>query len=164
MSVRLIRNGLLALCALSSAPSYAQTATAQFNVQLTITAACEIRSASNLNFGSVGVIVNDIDNTSTVVVRCTNGTSYNLGLNAGGGAGASVTTRYMTGPNAEKVAYKLFTDGARTSIWGNTIGVDTKADNGTGADQSFTVYGRVPTQTTPTPGNYSDLVTLTMTY
>jgi outer membrane usher protein len=38
------------------------------------------------------------------------------------------------------------------------------ASTGNGASQPFTVYGRVPPQTTPTPGAYSDTVTVTVTY
>jgi spore coat protein U-like protein len=35
---------------------------------------------------------------------------------------------------------------------------------GNGADQTFTIYGRVPAQTTPAPGTYTDTVTVTVTY
>jgi len=47
---------------------------------------------------------------------------------------------------------------------GNTVSTDTVAATGNGASQSYTVYGRVPAQTTPAPGTYTDTVTVTVTY
>jgi len=38
------------------------------------------------------------------------------------------------------------------------------ANTGTGSSQSFTVYGRIPTQTTPSPDTYTDTITVTVTY
>jgi spore coat protein U-like protein len=38
------------------------------------------------------------------------------------------------------------------------------AGTGSGLPQTFTVYGRVPTQNTPAPGSYSDTVVLTISY
>ncbi|MCE3520182.1 spore coat protein U domain-containing protein, partial [Escherichia coli] len=35
---------------------------------------------------------------------------------------------------------------------------------GSGAAQPYTVYGRVPVQTTPAPGTYTDTITVTVTY
>jgi spore coat protein U-like protein len=51
-----------------------------------------------------------------------------------------------------------------TSNWGQTVGTDTVSSTGTGAVQSFTVYGQVPAQSTPAPGAYSDTITVTVTY
>ncbi|MDW5316411.1 spore coat U domain-containing protein [Rhizobium sp. PL01] len=141
-----------------------QTATTQFNVQITITGECKINSAANLNFGSVGIISTNLDASSNLVVQCTNGTSYNVGLDAGIGSGATTAVRKMTGPNAETVSYSLYTDAARGIVWGNTIGTNTKAATGSGAAQTYTVYGRVPPQNAPTPGAYADTVTVTLTY
>ncbi|MDR6870988.1 spore coat protein U-like protein [Bosea sp. BE125] len=62
------------------------------------------------------------------------------------------------------VNYSLFRDASRTLNWGTTIGTDTVAGTGNGSGQSFTVYGRVPVQTTPSPALYSDTITVTVTY
>ncbi|HHI81785.1 MAG TPA: spore coat U domain-containing protein, partial [Rhizobiales bacterium] len=60
--------------------------------------------------------------------------------------------------------YKMFSDSGRTSNWGETVTVDTVAGIGNGASQTLTIYGRVPAQTTPAPGTYTDTVTITVTY
>jgi spore coat protein U-like protein len=49
-------------------------------------------------------------------------------------------------------------------VWGNTVGTDTVAATGSGAAQSYTVYGRITAQTTPAPGTYTDTITVTVTY
>jgi spore coat protein U-like protein len=156
---------LAAGLALVSGAAYGTTTTTTFTVQITIVATCIINSASTLNFGgSQGVLTANVDQTSTIQVQCTNTTPYNIGLNAGTGSGATVAVRKMTSGAAATINYSLYTDAGRTTVWGNTIGTDTVASTGNGAAQSFTVYGRVPPQTTPAPAAYSDTITVTVTY
>ena len=143
--------------------AWAATTTTTFNVSITITASCVINSASNLSFGSQGILTANVDVTSTVQVQCTNTTPYNIGLDAGTATGATVTTRKMTN-GAATVSYSLFSNAGRTTNWGNTVGTDTVASTGTGASQSFTVYGRVPPQSTPAAQTYNDTITVTVTY
>jgi spore coat protein U-like protein len=153
-----------AVCLLQSASvPFAATATTTFTVQVVLTATCVINSASTLNFGTQGVLQANVDQTSTIAVQCTDTTPYDIGLDAGTGAGASVTTRKMTSGGAT-VNYKIFSDAGRTTVWGNTVSTDTVSAVGNGAAQNYTVYGRVPPQTTPAPGTYTDTVTVTVTY
>jgi spore coat protein U-like protein len=153
-----------ALCLLSSAStSFAATSTATFSVQVTIVATCTINSASALNFGSQGVFTVNVDQTSTIQVQCTNTTPYTIGLDAGLGTGATVAVRKMTSGGVT-VNYSLYSDSLRTTVWGTTIGTNTVAATGNGAAQSYTVYGRIPAQTTPAPGTYNDTVTVTVSY
>ena len=142
----------------------AATATGQFNVTITIAAECLVNSATDLDFGSSGVIAANIDAQSTITVQCTASTPYTIGINAGTGGGATVTNRLMTGPGAATVSYSVFRDAARTLNWGTTIGTDTLAGTGNGSLQPITVYGRVPPQATPAAGTYSDTLTVTVTY
>jgi spore coat protein U domain-containing protein, fimbrial subunit CupE1/2/3/6 len=144
-------------------PSLAATTTSTFTVQVAITASCTINSAATLNFGSQGVFAANVDQTSALQVQCTNTTPYNIGLNAGAGSGATVAVRKMTS-GGTTVNYSLYSDSGRATVWGNTVGTDTVAATGNGAAQSYTVYGRIPTQTTPAPGTYTDTITVTVTY
>ena len=143
--------------------AYAATATSTFTVDVTIQAQCLINSASNLSFGTRGVLIANVDQTSTIVVQCTDTTTYDIGLDAGTGAGASVATRKLTGGGAT-INYRLYSDAGRTTVWGNTVATDTVSATGNGAAQSYTVYGRIPAQTTPAPNAYSDTITITVTY
>lgn len=138
--------------------------TTQFQVSMTIQAECRLTSASDLAFGTTGVIQTAINSTSTIGVQCTNTTPYNIGLNAGAGTGATVTNRHMTSGTGAQVNYQLFRDSGRTLNWGNTAPTDTLSGTGNGAVQTVTVYGRVPAQTTPAAGTYADTVQVTVTY
>jgi len=146
-------------------PSFAvTTTTTTFTAQISIVASCTINSAGTLNFSSnQGVLIANVDQTSTISVQCTSGTGYNIGLDAGIGTGATVAVRKMTF-SGSTINYSLYTDAGHTTVWGNTISTDTVAATGNGAPQSYTVFGRVPPQTTPAIGTYTDTVTVTVTY
>lgn len=140
----------------------AATAVGNFQVQINIQSTCIVVSASDLNFGNAGVLSANIDSTSTISVQCTTTTPYTIGLNQGVNGG-SVTTRQMAGSGG-LINYSIFRDAGRVQNWGTTAGTDTVAGVGNGAAQNYTVYGRVPPQTTPAPALYTDTITVTVTY
>jgi spore coat protein U-like protein len=155
---------LLLLPLATTSTAYAATATSQFQVTMTLQAECKLTSASDLSFGTSGVIQTAINATSAIGVQCTNTTPYNVGLNAGAGSGATVSLRKMTSASGATVNYQLFRDSARTQTWGDTISTNTASGTGNGAVQTLTVYGTVPAQTTPAAGSYTDTVQITVTY
>jgi spore coat protein U-like protein len=104
------------------------------------------------------------DSTAIVTVTCTNTTPYTVALNAGTAPTATVTTRRMTGAVGVFLNYALFSDAARTTNWGTTVGTDTIAGTGTGAGQPLTIYGRVAAGQFPAPGAYTDTIIATVTY
>jgi spore coat protein U-like protein len=162
-----VRSGILALLAAAAAGwaglATGTTTTATFQVQIIITNACSIGSASTLNFGSQGTLA-AVAATSTVSVNCTLALPYNVGLDAGTGAGATIAARLMTGPASATVSYSLYQDITHLLIWGNTIGTNTMPGAGTGLSIPYTVYGSVPSQATPAAGTYTDTITITVTY
>jgi spore coat protein U-like protein len=141
----------------------AATATGTLNLSITITASCSVVSASAVSFGSVASIAANNDQTSSLIVNCSSTTPYTVSLGVGGGTGATTAIRKMTN-GANAVNYTLYSDAARTALWGSTIGTDTVAGTGTGANQTLTIYARAPIQTVPAPGSYTDAVTVTVTY
>jgi spore coat protein U-like protein len=147
----------------NSCPTGASSAVSSgTNYTATINANCLV-SATNLNFGSTSSLASNVDATSTVTVQCTKSTPYTVALNAGTGTGATITTRKMTS-GAHTINYSLYTDSARSVLWGNgTTGV-TQSGTGSGNQLAYTVYGRIPPQASPIPGSYSDTITVTVTY
>jgi spore coat protein U-like protein len=137
------------------------SATTTFTVTVVVQATCTI-SASALAFGTYTTAL--ASSNSTVSVSCTNTTPYNVGLNAGTATGATVTNRSMVGPGSALLHYSLFSNSTHTTNWGNTIGTDTVTGTGNGAVQGLTVYGQIPAGQRPTPGNYTDTITATVTY
>lgn len=143
----------------------AATTTTTFTVTANVVTNCTV-VANNLNFGNyTGVL---LAGTTTLTATCSNGTAFNLGLDAGTAAGATVTTRQMQGPNTrsggDRLAYGLFRDAGHSLNWGNSVGTDTVASAGTGAAQNFTVFGQVPAAQHPAAGEYQDLITVTLTF
>jgi spore coat protein U-like protein len=120
-------------------------------------------SATGVNFGSSGAITSNVDAAGTVSVQCTNSTPYTVGLN-GGNSGATDPTQRKMAKASETITYGLYQNAARTQPWGSTVGTNTVAGTGSGSNQALTVYGRVASQTTPSPGTYTDSVVVTVTY
>lgn len=132
-----------------------------FNVSATVAANCLI-STQTVDFGTTGVLTGNVDATGQVSVSCTPGTTYSIGL-GNGQTGTGPTSRRMA-LGSQGVTYGLYRDTARSLPWGNSIGTNTVAGTGTGTAQGIPVYGRVPPQTTPAPGTYTDTVVVTVTY
>lgn len=136
------------------------TATTTLLVTATVVAACNV-STTPVAFGAYNPTAGThLDGTGTVSVTCTNGTSYTVALD--GGAQADVTTRAMSA-GAHGLNYQLYSDSARTSVWGLT-GAGLVAGTGTGSPIDHTVYGRIPSEQNVPPGSYSDTVNVTVTY
>jgi spore coat protein U-like protein len=135
---------------------------APFTVTATDVTNCSV-SATVVNFGSAGVLQAAVNASGTLTATCTSTAPYNIGLNAGTATGATVTTRKMTSGGAT-IKYSLYSNSARTTNWGNTVGTDTVSGTGSGLAQSYTVYGQVPIQTTPAPATYTDTIVATVTY
>lgn len=151
----------LALVALA-APGIAQAATGNSSmpVSATVQATCSI-TASPLAFGPYAST--QVDAATTLAVNCTNTTSYNVGLDAGSGAGATVAQRKMVN-GTQALNYTVYSDLGRATLWGATVGTNTVAGVGSGAVQTLNVYGRIPAGQAPTPGAYADTLTATITY
>ena len=140
----------------------AATKTAKFNVTATVQSDCTI-AATNLAFGTVGLVAGNVDAISTITVTCTPSTPYAIALNAGDVAGSTVDARKMAN-GASSMMFQLYRDSARTQVWGETSGVNTVGNTGNGAPMEITVYGRIPPQTSPTVGAYIAQITATITY
>jgi spore coat protein U-like protein len=156
----------LALAAFSATPGHAASpATSSFTVSITINPECKIISASSISFGTLTFITGNVDIDSSIIVQCTITTPYNIGLGAGTGTNATVTNRLMTGPAGALLPYALYRDAAHTQNWGVTTGAggDTQAGVGSGANQTYTVYGRVAAQSAA-PGAYTDSIVVTLSY
>ncbi len=143
--------------------SPASTVTATFVVSTDVVTSCNV-SATPLSFGSytAGAVSNA---TSLITVACSNTAPYNVGLDAGAGIGATVTSRSMTGPTGSlPLHYSLFQDSAHTRNWGDTVGTDTVTGTGNGSGQTLTVYGQIASGQGNRPGAYTDTITVTVTY
>jgi spore coat protein U-like protein len=133
--------------------------TANLGVQIIITGGCAIQNVSNVNFGTHSLLSANIDTTGSFEVVCTTGLPFSIALNGGGG-GAINARRMIFGVST--IGYQLYSDAARTQVWGETAGVDRVTGTGSGVAQLQTVFARVPPQSTPVAGTYLDTVTISV--
>jgi spore coat protein U-like protein len=135
---------------------------ASFTTSAGYSATCSV-SAATLSFGSTGVLSATLDGATSLTTTCSATTPYTIGLD-GGNAGASDPAQRKMSNGGAQITYGLYQNAARSQPWGNNTGTNTIAGTGTGSGQALTVYGRVPAQTTPAPGTYSDSIIATLTY
>ena len=137
----------------------------EFGVWATVQNECSL-SASPLDFGGVGMeLANQpVDAQGSISVRCGQGISYTLALDAGTGNAATVQDRRLTRDGAADILhYGLYRDAARTQLWGDSPS-DLVNGIGSSAGNSHTVYGRLTAQPPPPAGQYRDLITVTLTF
>jgi spore coat protein U-like protein len=146
----------------SPCPTGSSPSTGSFNVSASVTPKCNV-TASGLGFGTFGNFSSIRDGETTIGAQCNTNLPYSIALN-GGTANASDPTQRKMALGGNQVTYGLYRNAARSSPWGSTTGTNTQAGTGTGAWQNFTVYGRIPVQTTPPAGTYADTIVATITY
>lgn len=146
-------------CGTTAGPSFT------FNVLASVTKLCTITTSGNINLGSVSPTAVNSTSNNTLNVTCTNSTPYTIGLvpSNANTAGSGVMSSTATGSNSDKVPYQLTsTPGPTGTVWGSDP-THVVAGSGTGSAISYPVYATVPTANY-TPDNYSDTVTVNVTY
>lgn len=151
--------------ALLASPASAQTATGTLEVTATVTENCTL-ATSPVAFGSVNTLGGNVDAIGGITVTCTADLPWSAAADVGGGSAASFAARAMSDGAGNELAYNLYTDIARSTVWGDDSGAtDLLAATGTGVAQNLSVFGRVPGGQTSVPaGSYSDTVNVTVSY
>ena len=140
-----------------------QTVSTTFRVSARVEAVCEV-TATDLAFGTYTAQGGTpVQGTTLLRATCTPGTTYNVGLNEGTSPGATVNQRKMVS-GAQSLNYQLYSDSARSTIWGNTTGTDTVTGVGTGLAVDHTVFGAVPAAQVVPAGDYQDTITVRIYY
>lgn len=141
--------------------AHAAEATTTFSVTAHVPTSCSISSVpGTLDFGDYADAQKDA--TTAFGVTCTSGGTYTVGLNDGLNYSAP-NRRMRIGATANYLNYELYSDSGRTIRWGNAAGSWVEA-TGDGNEDSYTVYGRLPGSQGLIAGNYTDTITITVTY
>jgi len=140
-----------------------QTATTTFRVSTRVQAVCDV-TAADLDFGTYTAQAGTpLQGTTLLRATCTPNSSYNIGLNEGTSPGATVNQRKMVS-GTQNLNYQLYSDSARSTIWGNTAGTDTVTGVGTGLAVDHTVFGAIPAAQVVPAGDYQDTITVRVYY
>ena len=142
-----------------------QTATTTFRVSAKVQAVCAV-TATDLDFGTyTSAGGTSLQGTTLLRATCTPSSSYNIGLNEGTTPGATVNQRLMKpAAGTQNLNYQLYSDSARSTIWGNTTGTDTVTGVGTGLAVDHTVFGAIPAAQKVPAGDYTDTITVRIYY
>ncbi|MBD8898496.1 spore coat U domain-containing protein [Rhodanobacter sp. DHG33] len=155
--------GFYVLIAPTCASLTTSNGTFPFTASATVVNNCLI-SATNVSFGSAGVLKSSLSATGSISARCTNGDAFRISLNGGSSGNVAARTLQRQGGGGT-VSYQLYTDSARSIPWGDgTAGTSMMTGTGSGNAQAISVYGQVPAQATPAPGSYSDTITATIVF
>lgn len=130
-------------------------------------------TATSVGFGNYSPFdISPVDSTGNVRVSCSLLglasllVSYRIYL--GTGTGGSYSPRMMYKGTAP-LNYNLYTNSARTTIWGDGSGGTSYVSDGyllglTTVRIDYTVYARLPAEQNVAPGVYSDTITVTVEY
>lgn len=116
---------------------------------------CLIVSATDIDFGTVDRLTAPRYQSGTIQLACPTGTNWKVSLD--NGINASGTQRRMKNAQGSYLDYALYQDASRSILWqGNT--------QYSFSNQTIPVYGAIPAQDINSVGQYSDTITVTLTY
>jgi spore coat protein U-like protein len=109
-----------------------------------------------------------VTGSATITVKCSSGLAFKVSLGPGVTPGGSITQRLL-GNGSQALQYNLYTTSDLSSIWGDGTTAVTLSGvaSSEGLATSLMVFAEVPDSAInrlATPGIYSDLATLTITY
>lgn len=138
------------------------------NVTATVTTACNDLTVSDMDFGSHPQSEDSFDATTTVSVTCGTGVAYSVELDYGAN-GLGTLRQLADSGSGEFLDYVLYQPGpggasAKTTEWGLTADGAQYDGTGSGAAQALTVTGTVTYHSGTSPGTFSDLVTVTLSF
>lgn len=164
--LKIVTFAALAGTAFLSTAAFGAQQTATIGVTATIAASCTI-ATSPLSFGSMTTTNSgNTDVSTTVQVVCSSDSPFNIGIDSGLNA-AGLQRRMASGGHT--LNYSIFVDGFGLTEFGaiSTRGTSNNYNSpasGNAGTNTITIYGRIPQQTTPAAGVYSDTLTVTVAY
>ncbi|HEX3915291.1 MAG TPA: spore coat protein U domain-containing protein [Steroidobacteraceae bacterium] len=163
-----ILSATLATGVMAAGIAQAATTTTTFAVTATVQSTCSA-TAATLAFPNYTPGGGAQTGNTTISVKCSKNTAFTVALNAGSTTGDAFVQRLM-GSGTNTLQYNLYTSAALATVFGDGSG-GTGTANGTGLGiataNSIQVFGQVPDSATnqaAVPGNYTDTITVTVSY
>lgn len=149
---------------LLASPASAQTASATFDVSITVEADCTI-AVDDLTFPTVSDLTPAVAASTTGTVTCTGISPVSVSFDPGTGGASTFAARQMA-LGADTIDYNLYADAAHTEILGDgSTGTVTVDFTSTGGADGFDVFAETAPSQNPKPaGTYSSTITATVTF
>ncbi|MRX08164.1 fimbrial major subunit CsuA/B family protein [Pseudoduganella sp. FT25W] len=133
-----------------------------FQVRATVINDCNI-NVGNLAFPNSSLLTSAVRTTANLAVQCSNNTAYRIAFS--GGSNGTVSARKMlNAASMEVINYQLSSSLDGPSLGDGTASTVIVSGTGDGTTRSQTLFGLVPSQTTPSPGDYKDTITATVQF
>lgn len=116
---------------------------------------CLIQSATDIDFGAVERLNSPLFGLGSIRLACPQGTNMKVSLD--NGLNPTGSQRRMKNMLGDYIQYNLYRDASRSQIWQGNIPYAV-------TDQTIPVYASVGPQNIQSVGQYSDTVTITLTY
>lgn len=157
----------VAVAAGTGVSAQAANATSNLGISASVSANCSINTTQALSFGGYNHISTNASNplvsTGKVEVACTTGSdSPSISIGQGGFYDTINSTRRLA-DGANFLAYKLYQDENYETEWSSGAGNEVNA-KANGSFVEYTVYGRIDSNQNVPVGNYSDTVSVTVTF
>jgi len=123
-------------------------------------------SATSVNFGNYNVFAGAaLDSTGTISYRC-NAAAANITIALSRGTSSTYTPRTMA-LSGEIMNYNLYTNAARTTIWGDGTGgtaVHFQGNPPNNSNVNVTIFGRIPAGQDVRAGSFTDTISATINF
>jgi spore coat protein U-like protein len=121
-------------------------------------------AASFGNYDSLSLV--PLDTIGSLVFQCSQ-RDHNVLITLSRGFGSSFSSRRMVN-GSDQLLYNLYRDSGRTIVWGDGSGGSQAYQNNNpqpnNRDITVPIFGRIPPGQNAKVGNYSDTITVTLTY
>jgi spore coat protein U-like protein len=149
------------LALLIAAAGEGATESARMQVTVRVVTNCRI-AVSDLAFGAYDPLIEhaaqNLDGTALVRVVCTRNERASILMEENESSVRSLRS------GDETLSYRLFSDPARTRVWGGRANSVQVRFDGSSNARELTVYGRIPAGQVVPAGSYSDAVTATVDF
>jgi spore coat protein U-like protein len=132
---------------------------------VTVATGCTLQTRP-LTFDATGIVgTNPFDATTTVTVKCTPNTPFDIDIDTGLYAnGNSANRRMFSASTNSYVSYDVYRDSPRNNVWGRGKTRNVAGNSGTGAPIEFVLYGRVQNTGKIVAGDYLDTLVVTLNF
>ena len=124
-------------------------------------------STTSVNFGSYDVLAaSPTDTTGTISVYCNNITYVTGSIGPSFNSGGFIPRQMRLAAGTELMDYNLYTDVARTQVWGDGTGGTLTVSNTVPkkVTTNYTIYGRIPAEQDILAGLYTETLTVTISW
>lgn len=159
--------GVVAGAWLAAGDASAATQTASITISTSIPATCTVTALSDMAFSATiaSTTAQTHDAQGGFRVNCTNAGIYGVSIPVSAN-GLGTQRRMFSSGGGGYLLYDVYASAADRTAAGPLYptGATATGQSGNNTDQDFVLYGRIPTQSAPAPGNYTDTLTVTVGY